>query len=437
MSSYSKPKGWTTEKHDTLLVALILTGKDVGGIKAELYDQSNGDLFFKPHWGTFIRCTRVPNFQRALKKKRAGSIRAQVPVVPRGYNLNEVAYMGDSDDLLPEFTEDHYCSQFHNLQPPLMPDTTNNSSSSSASTDSELTPPTMRKAPARSPNRGKAVPKTVDVNDLASGLSGLSFQDKNSKFDFVDPHDPKFSEVVDVSEGAINNLDISVRRLVRHKTDDAKAWMDALLILRPLNMNEMNEDMEDAEATLVRIKDEDGNIQKAVHISTAYSNARFKQDIQECAKDAAKRYGVHPERVDALNGSALLTDNMTRKHILIIPPPDLVDEEEEENPTSYSNCDFNNDADGIAPTDGYLKVAFTVEPGDDDLNNFTFGGDKLQFPTAYIQVQLAIDGTKELLKTSTASARKKDRIDKEVYLKEKKAEKAAEKAAREANMNQG
>lgn len=449
MSRYSKPQGWTTE-HDTLLVALLITGKDIGGIKADLYN-SDGDLWFKPHWAIYIRCTRVPNFQRALEKKRAGSRNTKLPVVPRGYDLNEVAYL-ESGDLLPVFTEDHYSSQFHNLQPPPMPTTTNNPSSSSASTVSELIPtmpptgksPARKKPASRSPPRGK-VPKTVDfkdaaVDDLASGLSGLSFQDKNSKYEFVDPHDPIFSEVVDVSHGATNNLDITLRHMVGHKTDSDKAWMDAYLLSRPLGMFEMNEDMEDAEAVLVRIKDDDGNIQKAVHITTVYSNTRFKQDIPACANDADRRYGVFPGRVDALNGSALLTDNKIRKHIFAILAPELVDEEDEDNPTSYSNCDFNNDADGNAPTDGYLKTSITVELGDDDTNYFMFGGEKLHMPTAYLHVQLAVDGTKEWLQSNKAASRKKDKMDTAAYMAAKKAEKVKAKAAaaaRAASMKQG
>ena len=96
------------------------------------------------------------------------------------------------------------------------------------------------------------------VTDVASRLLqvGLSVHDqKNAKFEDVNPEDDKYYKNYEVEEGVNNNGEVSLSLLSKCVTSKNKFLMDSLLLIIPITEDLPNKSIGDAEFNIVTIVD--------------------------------------------------------------------------------------------------------------------------------------------------------------------------------------
>ena len=272
----------------------------------------------------------------------------------------------------------------------------------------------------RSPATGRArqavtPPRNVNaesVDEVTSKLSSMGVSvtaQKNAKYDTVDINDAKYQEVILVNDGISNPGDIDARLLCDVPTGNGD-MMQVYKLTIPVHGTRLNKDVVHTKFWLVVT--EEGR--KAVEMESSVCFERYNRDADMIEIDCENAFGKHEGRDTGLKTTtaekmavaAKLKGPLVNYTLFILP--DGVEREETADEDDYeegegggtvsyvlfSNCEFSHHK-GKAPEDGRLKPAFTLEPGNENDNFFTFGSQKVAFPTAYFTVQIALDGTQE------------------------------------------
>ena len=98
----------------------------------------------------------------------------------------------------------------------------------------------------------------------------------------------------------------------------------------------------------------------------------------------------------------------------------------------FSNCKYSH-YKGKPPKDGRLKAAFTLKEGNEEENFLVFGRKKVPFPTAYVTVQIALDGTQERI-GQFGGEESPEKLDANKWMTARAARAQAKKDARTAAM---
>ena len=400
--------------HRELLTASILSGTSLRFIRDHLAEKGTGVPILPEKEYLAVRSNKWRALNRQLKRfqvdfsssssgstKRPGALSTTYEVVPKTFKFSNIVQLkAGSKEELPVFTSQHYQRQF--LKPDASKSLLKNMSRSKAKGRSGRTRQSL--TPPRSVNADS-------VDDVASTLSkmGLSIKDqRNAKYAVVDPNDPKYQDVVMVTDGISNPWDIDARLLHDVPTESKNHMMQAFKLTIPVHGTLLNAGLVNTKFRLVVTEDD----RKAVEMESPVCFERYNIDADMIEMDSEAAFGKHEGREVALKTTtsekvaAKPKDGPLIRYTLILLPDDIereetADEEEVEDGDGgtvsfvlFSNCEYSHHR-GKAPEDGRLKAAFTLEPGNADENYFEFGSLKVPFPTAYFTIQIALDGTQE------------------------------------------
>ena len=129
---------------------------------------------------------------------------------------------------------------------------------------------------------------------------GLTLKEqKNSKYEVVNPEDDIYNDTFDVVDGVDNNSDVYIRRLPQVFSDDKLSWMDVLQLILPIDGLALNSKILETQYKLVRATCG----KKAVDISQPICYNHFSRDVPLVAFDNEEAFGVHNDRENGLAGT--------------------------------------------------------------------------------------------------------------------------------------
>ena len=398
-----------------LLTAAILTGTPLSFIRDNLAVKGTGVPVLRGEDFVAIRANKWRSLQRQLKRfqaessgnqkpKRPGALSTSYEVVSPHFKFSDIVELkADSTKELPVFTSRHYKLQFNT--PVSLPKNMSRRKRSAV----KRSPATGRARQAVTPPRNV----NTEVEDVASTLSKMGFSvadQRNAKYAVVDINDTKYQDVINVNDGISNPGDVDARLLYDVPTPSNNDMMQVFKLTIPVHGTRLNEGVVDTKFWLVVT--EDGR--KAVEMESPVCFDRYHRDAEIIEIDCEDAFVKHEGRETALKTTtaekmavAVKRKSKIINYTLFILPdgvereetadPEDEDSEIEAGTVSYvlfSNCEFS-DHKGKAPEDGRLKSAFTLELGNESDNFFMFGSVKVEFPTAYFSVHIALDGTQE------------------------------------------